>query len=247
MTEQSEQRYLELAEKWLQGTISPAEMKEYAEWYQTIDPNATLHIPASVATDAEAYRLQLLNKINARKHREAIDTTGIARVHVLKRLRWVAAASLIILGSGSAIYIFSGHDKQQSAARSSVNPENQGRPGGDKAILTLANGRTIVLDSVSNGTLTRQGNSQIQKLSGRQLSYSNTANTSPGHLEYNTLTTPTPAQYHLTLPDGTNIWLNSASSVTYPTSFTGKDRRVTITGEVYFEVSNDKEKPFRGA
>src|SRR5258708_37978261 len=109
-----------------------------------------------------------------------------------------------------------------------------GSPGGEKEILTQENDRTIILDSVSNGTLARQGNSNIQKLPGHQQSYSNSANTSPGHLEYNTLTTPRGGQYQLTLPDGTNIWLNSASSVTYPTSFTGKDRRVTITGEVYF-------------
>jgi transmembrane sensor len=245
MTEQSDQRYLELAEKWLRGTISPAEMKEYAEWYNTIDPDVTLHIPAAVATDAEVYRLQLLEKINARIQREAIGKTGGTRVRFLKRLGWAAAASLILLGA--AVYFSTRHNSKQPAIQIAALPKNDILPGGNKAILTLAGGRTIILDSTANGTLAQQGNSKVQKLSNRQLSYSTTTTGYPSRArpEYNTLSTPRGGQYQLTLSDGTSVWLNSASSVTYPTTFTGKDRSVTITGEVYFEVADNKDQPFK--
>ena len=108
-------------------------------------------------------------------------------------------------------------------------------PGGDKAVLTLADGSTIVLDDAQNGTLAQQGNAKIIKFDGK-LSYDLT-NKNPKEVVYNTITTPKGGQYQLELPDGSQVWLNASSSIHFPTSFVEKERRVEITGEAYFEVA----------
>jgi len=115
-------------------------------------------------------------------------------------------------------------------------------PGSDGAILTLADGRNIVVDSAGNGELARQGNTRIVKQKG-QLSYTVIASTNERPL-YNTMHIPRGRQFQLILPDGSHVWLNAASSIRYPTAFTGKERKVEITGEAYFEVAPDPTRPF---
>jgi transmembrane sensor len=119
-------------------------------------------------------------------------------------------------------------------------------PGGNRAVLTLAGGQKIILDSAAAGVLAEQGTTHVQKLGDGQLAYQagrKGGNTSVAPL-YNTLTTPRGGQYELTLPDGTKVWLNAASSITYPTAFTGNSRTVEMTGEAYFEVAHDKKRSF---
>ncbi|MEO8413960.1 MAG: FecR family protein [Ginsengibacter sp.] len=117
------------------------------------------------------------------------------------------------------------------------------QPGGQKAMLTLADGSQIILDSASSGLLARQGNAQVIKLSKGEISYNTNGSAHVGLL-YNTMSTPVGGIYQLILPDGTNVWLNSASSIRYPTEFTTNERRVQITGEAYFEVVKNADKPF---
>jgi ferric-dicitrate binding protein FerR (iron transport regulator) len=122
-------------------------------------------------------------------------------------------------------------------------------PGGNRAVLTLAGGQQIILDSAATGILAEQGNTHVQKLGDGKLAYEaggrgdNGTRGAAASL-YNTLTTPRGGQYQLTLPDGTKVWLNAASSITYPTAFTGNSRSVEMTGEAYFEVTHDKKHPF---
>ncbi len=119
-------------------------------------------------------------------------------------------------------------------------------PGGNRAVLTLAGGQKIILDSAAAGVLAEQGNTHVQKLGDGQLAYEagRKGGTAPATPLYNTLTTPRGGQYELTLPDGTKVWLNAASSITYPTAFPGNSRTVEMTGEAYFEVVHDKKRPF---
>ncbi|WP_440134999.1 FecR family protein [Chitinophaga sancti] len=113
-------------------------------------------------------------------------------------------------------------------------------PGSNKAMLTLADGTQIPLDSAANGALAQQGNTRISNANG-QLSYQ--ANGSSAVM-YNTVTTPHGGQYQLTLADGSRVWLNAASSIRFPTAFTGKERQVSITGEAYFEIAQQPNHPF---
>lgn len=117
-------------------------------------------------------------------------------------------------------------------------------PGKDGAILTLADGTTIVLDSTGNGALAEQNGVQVIKLDG-QLTYNGKEVQPDGMPMYNTIVTPAGRQFQLVLADGTKVWMNAVSSIRFPTAFSGPERKVEITGEVYFEVARNEQKPFR--
>lgn len=115
---------------------------------------------------------------------------------------------------------------------------------GNKAILTLAGGRQIILNNNSVGKLATQGNAIISNTVGGQIHYKNVEAPANGDMQINNITTPKGVHYQLILSEGTKVWLNAASSITYPVAFTGNIREVSITGEVYFEVAKNKAKPF---
>jgi hypothetical protein len=140
--------------------------------------------------------------------------------------------------------------KQDPAQNSqTVQQTNQDvQPGGNKAVLTLANGQVIDLDSAHNGILVEQGNMAVVKNNNGEVVYKavdDEKNARHAANVYNMLATPRGGQYQLTLPDGSRVWLNAASSIRYPVAFANDERQVEITGEVYFEVEKNPKKPFR--
>lgn len=118
------------------------------------------------------------------------------------------------------------------------------RPGTDKALLTLADGTTVLLDSLHNASFAQPGNASIKK-EGTLLVYHPAASANNQPVAYNTLATPRGGQYRVLLSDGTQVWLNAASSLRYPTRFAGAVRAVTLTGEAYFEVARNPAMPFQ--
>jgi len=161
-------------------------------------------------------------------------------VPVLWRRMAVAASVLVAVAIGYGLFFNKQgkniHEKGPLAVKDF-------KPGGDKAILTLADGSTILLDSAHNGTLGQEGNTKILKLNNGELAY-NTASGNTGEIRYNTIATPKGGQYQVVLSDGTKVWLNAASSLHFPAAFAGKERRVEITGEAYFEVAHNAAMPF---
>lgn len=123
--------------------------------------------------------------------------------------------------------------------------KNDAEPGHDGAILKLADGRTIILDSAANGALTTEGSTKIEKAGNGQLVYHTAAGKEQQQVLYNTLSTPRGRKFRLTLPDGSNVWLNAESSITYPSAFVSNERKVEITGEAYFEVTHNPAMPFK--
>jgi transmembrane sensor len=119
-------------------------------------------------------------------------------------------------------------------------------PGKDKAILTLSNGRKIVLDNSANGQLTTQSGSNILKTRDGQIAYADAGKTEPNlSSSFNNITTPNGGQWQVILPDGSKVWLNSSSSLDYPATFKNhKERIVQLKGEAYFEVAKDRQHPF---
>lgn len=155
------------------------------------------------------------------------------------RRTYIAAAAVILLGLG-----FFGWWSMRTAKpdRGSVTTTQQPDilPGHQGAVLTLADGSTKLLDSMGNGVIADQNGTSV-KLENGQIAYDASKSQ---QVQYNTMTTPRGRMFKIVLPDGTQVWLNAASSITYPTAFTGKQRKVSVTGEVYFEVAKNKAMPF---
>jgi transmembrane sensor len=158
--------------------------------------------------------------------------------------KYAAAAMVILTFVAGAYWLFRG-DTPEAFVQNDPQPKKDILPGGNKALLTLADGSTIELDEAKNGTLGRQGNTRVVKLANGQLAYEVAGNTPVAATLYNTITTPRGGMFHVTLPDGSRVWLNAASSLHYPTSFNGSAREVTLTGEAYFEVEKNTAMPFR--
>ncbi len=179
---------------------------------------------------------------------EMFETQQPAVVPMYKRTwyRVAAAAIILLLLSVGGYFIFNrAAQKQIAQTEKRQQPyKNDIAPGGNKAILTLANGTQIILDSAANGALTQQGNTKIIKLDSGRLAY-NALNEKPGEVLYNTISTPRGGQYQIVLADGSKVWLNAASSLRFPASFTGKERKVELAGEGYFEVAKNAAMPFR--
>ncbi len=157
-----------------------------------------------------------------------------------------AAAAILIVGTFAINHFYSQPKPLKPIPVAAEKKPAVILPGGSRAILTLANGKTISLTSASNGRLAQEGDVSVTKTKDGQLVFANQGeggnpNNGAG---LNIITTPKGGTYDIVLADGTHIWLNSGSSLTFPSSFTGPGREVQLTGEAYFEVAHSK-KPFK--
>lgn len=162
----------------------------------------------------------------------------VRKIPFLKRA-WLRYAAALILMFGIGFYFYQGAmlKKQKPATGKVFLEERDILPGSDRAILTLSSGKKVNLNAEEKATIV-DGKLAISNDRG-ELRYEES-----NVVVYNTVNTPRGGQYRLTLPDGTKVWLNAASSITFPTSFPGKVRGVSITGEAYFEVTQNASKPF---
>ena len=130
----------------------------------------------------------------------------------------------------------------QSTAKIEVVFNDVPAPSMSNAVITLSDGTTVSLEDAANGSLAVQGNVTVEKLPNGEIIYQAKATTGP--MSYNTLTVPRGSKViTIVLADGSKIWMNSGSSLRYPTAFTGKERRVEMTGEAYFDIAKSS-KPF---
>ncbi len=236
--------FLRILEKYQKGQASAEEEKFLHAYYNLFDSGE--HILHGFNSSAKE---DLKNSIRS-EIRSRIETG-----EPTSRIRWnyfritAAAAAVLILGS-FIYYFYSGltlTGKQEPKV--AVHKQHDIAPGSNKAVLTLANGSTIVLDNAKNGVLAKQGSAEIHKTADGKviieaLRSGYNEQQSIASTQLNTISTPRGGQYQLTLPDGSEVWLNSASSIRFPTAFKGNERKVEITGEAYFEITKNKSKPF---
>jgi ferric-dicitrate binding protein FerR (iron transport regulator) len=159
-----------------------------------------------------------------------------------KHVWWVAAACILaLLWTGD--WLFPRHEKGGMAKATSSIERTGLIPAGNKATLTLGDGSTILLDSSANGMVASEGSTRVIKLDSGRIAYQ-ADGSHEGSLSYNVIHTPRGGKYEVTLPDGTKVWMNAASSLRFPTVFNGLQREVALTGEAYFEVAENRQMPF---
>jgi transmembrane sensor len=229
------QEFLRFLHKFNEGSASEEEKTFLLAYYNLFE--AKSDISDMLSPDK---RDQLKKQIKKSIDAKIIQSTQqVKRPYFLFRQIAAAAILLILLGAGVTFYLvktefFKGHNYAKTIIH----------PGGNKAILTLANGTQIILINAKNGVVTLQNGTVIKKTANGQLVYDASASGN-GAMSYNTITTPRGGQYTVILPDSSKVYLNAASSLRFPTAFAGTSRQVSLTGEAYFEVSHNKNKPFR--
>jgi ferric-dicitrate binding protein FerR (iron transport regulator) len=167
-----------------------------------------------------------------------------ARENRQKMIRWPVAASLLVIAAVSWLFFFQPAQPVKAVTMSKLINDIKA-PLTNRAVLILNDGQKVYLDSVKNGAFAQQDGIQLVKTDNGALVYQVTDRNGTGGMGNNTLTNPNASQATVvTLTDGTRIWLNSGSCLTYPVSFTGRERKVSVSGEAYFEVAHDSKKPF---
>ena len=242
-----ENEFNELISRYISGEITSSEKLTLLEMLDKQENLDSLDLImrdnlAKAENDfaTEEQTLEFVNKLNTRITSKTIKLE-LKESKIFKLKNWIVAATLVVAVGLGATYI-ANNDQDQDEQMAMVEKEvtSEITPAVSGAILTLADGSQIVLDSLGNGQIAQQSNTTVSNKDGK-LIYNSQKGAST---VYNTMTTPKAQKYTLQLADGTKVWLNASSSIKFPTTFSGNTREVSITGEAYFEVSPDKKRPF---
>lgn len=244
----------ELLKRYLQGKCTRAEKKLVADFLADPDHAAVLHRLMETETTFIWDRPEEVEPIGAAKISEwqlrlkerigpvqpmvqAEETQPPIKSKIVaigkRTIRYVAAALLFAMLAGLIWSIMQRDDFKENQI---ADLKKEIVPGSEKAILKLADGSTISLSDAANGNIVDQGGVKVQKTAEGEIVYA-ASNRNASPQSYNSISTPNGGQYRVTLPDGSKAWLNAASSLTYPVEFEKKERRVKMTGEVYFEIA----------
>ncbi len=234
----------ELVEKYLSGAASHEEEERLLHWYWR---------ESSIESEWELANSQTENELKSMIYAKIIAHDQMDSDKGIKsKFSRLSIPLLFIAFIALAAYFFTTRDQKTSADKIFVNVKpNDIKPGGSRAILTLADGRKIELDESQNGILVNQGGIKVQKNSDGVIEYtfSKQEKTILGDSDsvepvYNTIETPVGGKYQLNLADGSKVWLNSSSSLRFPIFFSEDNREVELKGEAYFEVSKDYKRKF---
>ncbi|PWV56408.1 FecR family protein [Chitinophaga sp. S165] len=230
--------------KYLDNSLNEAEEAELTTWINAEEHHRDLFTemtdPQRLISQVQQFYAYDSDRISHKIGQRIPEFNAVPvrmRPVYLRKWGWAAAIAVLLMGGS---YYWTSHLRNDHSGIASVQVNIE--PGRQGAILTLADGREVVLDSLRNGIVASQSGASIV-LSEGQLVYDPTAARNMD-VQYNKMTTPAGRQFQVTLPDGSNVWLNAASSIRFPTSFAGNERRVEVTGEVYFDVVKNANQPF---
>jgi ferric-dicitrate binding protein FerR (iron transport regulator) len=233
----NKEEFTSLYRKYIDGHITPEEyrlLEEYQDGMELAEFDSN-----DIPIDKVALRNRIWQRLNNSRQQQKVRWIGNAyRVSA-------AACFLLVI---SLLWWRTQHNEIPAAKHLVAQVKHPAiKPGGNKAYLTMANGTIIQLTGAKNGELATQAGFRISKAKNGLITYQQLADN--GNAQnitnaYNTITTPRGGQYQIILSDGTQVWLNSASSLRYPVSFTGNTRQVELTGEAYFEVAKNAHMPF---
>jgi len=244
----SDERIIDLLKKRLEGTISEEEVTELMAWGDE-NPKLFHELGDRQALFAEAIRFSKTKKEVFIKLRAQIPELNEEKTSTARIVYWrkYAAAGILVMG-GLIAYLLT-HSPISKESKKSSNPSTEiamdiPAPAGHKTVLKLSGGSLIDLDSAANGALGRQGNSDVTKFASGELNYK-ALHEKPTETVFNTVFVKRGGEYQVVLADGSKVWLNSESSLIFPTVFTSKERVVELTGEGYFEIAKNSAMPFR--
>jgi transmembrane sensor len=236
----SREEFLFLYKKYLEGLCTPEEIELIDQYQDDIELTNT-------GWDDENKHKQ---EVKARIWQRLGESRGVVantQNYKIKRFTVLKIAAVLLLALSVSLFVIYRPSVHDSSASITKNNNTHILPGSNKAILIMADGSKIILTDAKNGRLAAHNGIQISKAKDGMLVYhfagaKGDNKTKPGEL--NTITTPKGGQYQLVLSDGTKVWLNAMSSLSFPVAFTGVTRDVRLTGEAYFEVAKNKDKPF---
>ncbi|MEO8860301.1 MAG: FecR domain-containing protein [Ginsengibacter sp.] len=227
----------ELLQRYQSGNCTRSENELVEEWYkQLIETGEWQWGDGEKDMMQRLIEARIMKQINGSHKKEVF--------YLSPRYQWWAAASIILLmGAFSYFMFFNKSTKPEQIAKILNNDVKA--PQSNKATITLANGQKVYLDSTGNGALAIQGNVKLVKVANGKIVYQTNSGEVISKMEYNTLSNPRGSKViNMDLADGSKVWLNAGSSLTYPVLFIGSERKVSVTGEAYFEVAHDASRPF---
>jgi len=243
-----------LFSKYMNDGCTTAEIKLLMQYFTKVDNEAELkeaiaaELEKEINEEADEVELdsrmlriydQLKPNLTARNEQETILRP------IRNYFKYSIAAAILVVFSVGLYFYNNNNGEPKEGGLTAQHQGNDVNPGGNKAILTLADGSKISLTDAENGELAKQAGIIVTKTKDGQLVYEISAeNSASNKLVYNTISTPAGGQYQINLPDGTTVWLNALSSLKYPTIFNATERKVVLTGEAYFEVAKNPNQPF---